>query len=82
MSTSDPHRRAIVTGLATVSLMPVTARLAQAQEKRFKGRELVSSGFGGSTQDIIQKAVFDPFEAESGAKTTQVPMQSATGSPA
>jgi putative spermidine/putrescine transport system substrate-binding protein len=27
--------------------------------------------------DIIQKAIFDPFQKSSGAKTTQVPMQSA-----
>ena len=77
MSISPPNRRAIVTGLAAASAMPIAPHFARAQDKRFKGRELVSSGFGGSTQDIIQKAVFDPFEAESGAKTTQAPMQSA-----
>src|SRR5215212_4813447 len=77
MSRFHPHRRAIVTGLGAASLMPVATRVTRAQAERFKGRELVSSGFGGSTQDIIQKAAFDPFAAESGAKTTQVPMQSA-----
>jgi putative spermidine/putrescine transport system substrate-binding protein len=46
-------------------------------EARFAGRQLVSQGFGGPTQDILQKIVFDSLDRELGCKSTQVPLQSA-----
>jgi putative spermidine/putrescine transport system substrate-binding protein len=69
-------RREILAALTATSAMPVVARPGWAASEH-AGRSLISSGFGGSTMDIIQKAVFDPFDAASGAKSTQVPMQSA-----
>jgi putative spermidine/putrescine transport system substrate-binding protein len=69
-------RREILAALTATAAMPVVARPGWAASEH-AGRSLISSGFGGSTMDIIQKAVFDPFDAASGAKSTQVPMQSA-----
>lgn len=71
---ASKQRRSILQAAASASLLPL-AGLANAQSLR--GRQVLSSGFGGSTMDIIQKAIFDPFQQASGAKTTQVPMQSA-----
>jgi putative spermidine/putrescine transport system substrate-binding protein len=67
-------RRAVIAGVLGLALRP---RDGAAQALRFAGRELVSSGFGGSTQDIIQDAVFRPFDRATGAKSVQVPLQSA-----
>jgi putative spermidine/putrescine transport system substrate-binding protein len=53
------------------------AAAAQTAPARFPGRQLTSSGFGGNTQDVIQKVIFDPFNQASGAQSTQVSMQSA-----
>ncbi len=49
---------------------------AWAQSK-FAGKQLVSQGFGGPTQDVIQKVVFDTLDAQLGCHSTQVPLQSA-----
>ncbi len=76
MTASIWNRRTVLSGLAASAAMPMLTRRAAAANQ-FAGRQLVSSGFGGSTMDIIQQASFAPFEAETGAKTTQVPMQSA-----
>ncbi|MBS7702187.1 extracellular solute-binding protein [Chelatococcus asaccharovorans] len=70
-------RRAFMAALAAVGAGSLLPASAEAQGADFKGRQLLSSGFGGSTMDIIQKAAFDPFDAATGAKSTQVPMQSA-----
>jgi putative spermidine/putrescine transport system substrate-binding protein len=69
-------RREILSVLAAAGVVPLSAHRGWAASE-FTGRTLISSGFGGSTMDIIQKAVFDPFDVATGAKTTQVPMQSA-----
>jgi putative spermidine/putrescine transport system substrate-binding protein len=69
-------RRQVLSGLAASGTLPLLSSRLSAAES-FSGRSLVSSGFGGSTMDIIQKAVFDPFDKATGAKSTQVPMQSA-----
>jgi putative spermidine/putrescine transport system substrate-binding protein len=50
---------------------------AAAQTQQFRGRELVSSSFGGAGMDILQRAVFDPFDQATGAHSTQVPLLSA-----
>lgn len=70
-------RRQLLAALAASSLTPFAASSAMAQASSFAGRKLITSGFGGSTMDIIQAAVFTPFDKESGAASTQVPMQSA-----
>lgn len=51
--------------------------VAHAQAPNFKGRELVAQGFGGQGQDAVQAATFDWFDKTTGAKSSQVPMQSA-----
>jgi putative spermidine/putrescine transport system substrate-binding protein len=76
MSFNHLSRRQILSALAATATMPLAGRAGWAASE-FAGRPLISSGFGGSTMDIIQKAVFDPFDAATGAKSTQVPMQSA-----
>lgn len=78
MSERDLHpiaidrRRFIALSAAALASGPA---LAQAQ--RFRGRELVASSFGGPGMEAIQKAVFDWFNAETGAKSSQVPLLSA-----
>ncbi|MGO4676808.1 extracellular solute-binding protein [Bosea sp. 2YAB26] len=75
MGTSSLDRRQLLAALAASTALPFASGQAQAQA--FAGRKLVSSGFGGSTMDIIQSAVFTPFDKATGASSTQVPMQSA-----
>ncbi|MGO4669558.1 extracellular solute-binding protein [Bosea sp. 2RAB26] len=75
MGTSSLDRRQLLAALAASTALPFSS--AQAQAQAFAGRKLVSSGFGGSTMDIIQSAVFTPFDKATGASSTQVPMQSA-----
>ncbi|MGO4736674.1 extracellular solute-binding protein [Bosea sp. 2KB_26] len=75
MGTSSFDRRQLLAALAASTTLPFASGLARAQS--FTGRKLVSSGFGGSTMDIIQSAVFTPFDKATGAASTQVPMQSA-----
>lgn len=75
MGISHINRRQAMAALAASAALPLMPDAAQAQS--FAGRKLVSSGFGGSTMDIIQATVFTPFDKESGASSTQVPMQSA-----
>jgi len=70
-------RRTLLTALGAGTLAATLPHAARSQAGALRGRSVLSSGFGGSTMDIIQKAVFEPFEAASGAKTQQVPMQSA-----
>lgn len=65
------RRTLLAAGLA-LPFAPVLARAAD-----FKGRQLVSQGFGGATQDILQKAVFDQLDQRLGSQSTQVPLQSA-----
>jgi putative spermidine/putrescine transport system substrate-binding protein len=65
-------RRAALTGLATTAL----TRAAWAAPP-FQGRKLVSQGFGGPTQDVLQRIVFDVLDKRDGCNSTQVPLQSA-----
>jgi putative spermidine/putrescine transport system substrate-binding protein len=74
---SQFNRRQVVAAMAASTALPFAASPAFSQTPSFAGRKLISSGFGGSTQDFIQAAVFNPFEKDTGAATTQVPMQSA-----
>lgn len=68
-------RRTLMTlaGAGAASLLPWGAR-AQTQ---FRGRQLVSSSFGGPGQQILQRVVFDAFDQATGARSTQVPLLSA-----
>ena len=69
-------RRTVMGGLAIVGTGAALGGSALAQSS-FKGRQLVAQGFGGPTQDVIQKAVFDPLDQKLGCTSTQVPLQSA-----
>jgi putative spermidine/putrescine transport system substrate-binding protein len=69
-------RRAALVAMTAMGLgvlMPVGAR----GQGRFQGKQLVSQGFGGVTQDILQRIVFDTFDQQMGCRSTQVPLQSA-----
>ncbi|MBS9721390.1 extracellular solute-binding protein [Tianweitania sp. BSSL-BM11] len=70
------NRRSVIAGMAAMTATPLIGSKALAQAKPFEGRTLVSTGFGGSTMDIVADAVFKPFDAQTGATTTQMPMQS------
>ena len=48
-----------------------------SQTPNFKGRVLVAQGFGGQGQDAVQATTFDWLDKTTGAKSSQVPMQSA-----
>lgn len=61
--------------IGTVAL-PFFAPSATAQQ-RFRGRELVATAFGGPSQDLIQRLVYDQVSQETGARTTQTPLLSA-----
>jgi len=77
MNASPPRalgRRAILAGAAGAALAGVAPALAQTQ---FRGRELVSSSFGGPGMEILQRVVFDQFDRATGARSTQVPLLSA-----
>ncbi|MGG5819492.1 ABC transporter substrate-binding protein [Falsiroseomonas sp. HW251] len=50
---------------------------ALAQAQRWRGREVVATAFGGPSQDLIQRLVFDPIVQETGARATQTPLLSA-----
>ncbi|WP_439596402.1 extracellular solute-binding protein [Falsiroseomonas sp.] len=63
------------TALAAAAL-PLLAPAARAQQ-RFAGREIVATAFGGPSQDLIQRLVFDPITRETGARGTQTPLLSA-----
>ncbi|MFI5012707.1 MAG: extracellular solute-binding protein [Hyphomicrobiales bacterium] len=69
-------RRSVLAGLASAGATLASSRKASAQQG-FKGMQLVSQGFGGPTQDAIQKAVFDALDRRLGCSSTQVPLQSA-----
>ncbi|MBV8915492.1 MAG: extracellular solute-binding protein [Acetobacteraceae bacterium] len=65
------RRRSMLAGMGAA----VLARPALAQQ--FRGKELVAQGFGGPTQDVLQRVVFDVFDKREGSRSTQVPLQSA-----
>ena len=64
-------RRTLLAGLGAAAL----GEAAWAQG--FRGGDLVAQGFGGPTQDVLQRVVFDVFDKREGSRTTQVPLQSA-----
>src|SRR5687768_6445394 len=68
------RRHILLGGLAAAMASP---RPSLAQSGRFAGREVVSSSFGGAGQEVLQKAVFNWFDKETGGKGTQVPLLSA-----
>ena len=76
MNLTQFDRRQIFVSLAGIGL-GLSGSSAFSQAATFSGRKVISSGFGGSTMDIIQAASFAPFEKATGVASTQVPMQSA-----
>ncbi len=76
LSARRTSRRAVLgTGLGLAGL-PLLGRSAAAQQ-RFRGREVVATAFGGPSQDLIQRMVFDHMQQETGARGTQTPLLSA-----
>jgi putative spermidine/putrescine transport system substrate-binding protein len=65
------RRAALGAGLA-VGLLP---GLAAAQP--FRGREIVATAFGGPSQELIQRMVYDEVTRTTGARATQTPLLSA-----
>ena len=68
-------RRSVLGGLAAAGILGSGG--ARAQGGRFAGREVVSSSFGGTGLEVLQKAVFDWFTETTGGAATQVPLLSA-----
>ena len=77
MNRTQFDRRQILAALVAGAGMGLSGSAAFSQTSTFSGRKLISSGFGGSTMDIIQAASFAPFDKANGVASTQVPMQSA-----
>lgn len=70
-----PSRRTLLqTSLAAGAALALP-RAASAQQ--FRGREVVSSSFGGAGQEVLQKSVFGWFDQTTGGRSTQVPLLSA-----
>jgi putative spermidine/putrescine transport system substrate-binding protein len=72
---SGLDRRGLLRAVAAVAAG--MAPLGAAAQTPFAKRDLVSQGFGGPTQDILQKIVFDTLDKDLGCRSTQVPLQSA-----
>jgi putative spermidine/putrescine transport system substrate-binding protein len=77
--TAAASKPAAATPAAGAGATPAAGQPAQKAPASFAGRQLTATGFGGTTQDLFQKVAFDPFDQATGAKTTQVPLQSADG---
>lgn len=77
MSMNDWNRRQLLSSLGGAAALSALGGKVHAAGEEFSGRQLTTSGFGGSTMDIIQQAIFTPFDARTKAKSIQVPMQSA-----
>jgi putative spermidine/putrescine transport system substrate-binding protein len=71
---AELHRRTLLGGVASLGVGLTRGAVAQS---RYSGRQLVSQGAGGATQDAIQKAMFDRLDHELGCTSTQVPLLSA-----
>ncbi len=73
----DFTRRAMLRGLMALSGAAALPGLAAAQAGRFAGRELVATAFGGPSQEILQRIVFDWIGQTHGGRATQTPLLSA-----
>lgn len=73
------RRNAFAAGAALLSPILLAPGIAGAQggTGRFRGRDLAATAFGGPSQDLIQRLVFDRVSHETGARTTQTPLLSA-----
>lgn len=56
---------------------PAAASAQQGPAANLKGRSITSSAFGGDTQSVQKRLVFDAFEQSTGASTTLVTLLSA-----
>jgi putative spermidine/putrescine transport system substrate-binding protein len=70
-------RRALLRGLAVMSGAAALPGAVSAQATRFAGRELVATAFGGPSQEILQRIVFDWIGQTQGGRATQTPLLSA-----
>jgi putative spermidine/putrescine transport system substrate-binding protein len=71
LSAALSRRSVLGAGLAA-GMLPGAA-LAQ----QFRGRELVATAFGGPSQELIQRLVYDEVTRTTGARCTQTPLLSA-----
>jgi putative spermidine/putrescine transport system substrate-binding protein len=69
------RRRAVLGMGAGMAGSVLFGRESAAQ--RFQGRELVATAFGGPSQDLIQRMVYDKVTEQTGARCTQTPLLSA-----
>ncbi|WP_170984787.1 extracellular solute-binding protein [Roseomonas sp. AR75] len=68
------RRTALAAGMGAAA-WPLLGGGAAAQQ--FRGREIVATAFGGPSQDLIQRMVFDKVQQQTGARGTQTPLLSA-----
>ncbi len=68
------RRRSVLGAGLGVAALPLAVASAQ---QRFAGREVVATAFGGPSQDMLQRMVFDRVQRETGARGTQTPLLSA-----
>lgn len=66
------RRAAVAAGLGLL-----TPAIGRAQQPAFRGRDLTATAFGGPSQDLIQRVVYDRVNQQTGARTTQIPLLSA-----
>jgi putative spermidine/putrescine transport system substrate-binding protein len=70
--TASLSRRGLVGAGLAAGLLPTAASAQQ-----FRGRELVATAFGGPSQELIQRLVYDEVARTTGARATQTPLLSA-----
>ena len=74
---SDFTKRALLKGLLGAAAMPALSGMGHAQANRFANRDLVATAFGGPSQEILQRVVFDWMGQTHGGRATQTPLLSA-----
>jgi putative spermidine/putrescine transport system substrate-binding protein len=74
---TDQTRRALLRGLMVMAGAAALPATVMAQAARFQGRELVATAFGGPSQEILQRVVFDWLGQTQGGRAIQTPLLSA-----
>jgi putative spermidine/putrescine transport system substrate-binding protein len=70
-------KRALLKGLLGAAALPALSGAGVAQATRFANRDLVATAFGGPSQEILQRVVFDWMGQTHGGRATQTPLLSA-----
>jgi putative spermidine/putrescine transport system substrate-binding protein len=71
-ATATLSRRSLIGAGLAAGLLP-----AVTSAQQFRGRELIATAFGGPSQELIQRMVYDEVTRATGARTTQTPLLSA-----